>query len=162
MTSTNRLVSPTRALYCRSMGSVRHPYRASRVNRGHLHTVGWASSSGVAKPAMSNSHSHRNLPGIRHELSAPIVPLYYHIWLPGCIRLWWWRHETVDRCSLAKSTHKIRKCIRLCTITVNKELRQFRQTLFAFVAYMIFGQPIGLLQVKQPHDSFLTYLLLQV
>jgi len=55
---------------------------------------------------------------------------------------------------------KLVNCIRLCTITINIEVRQFRQSVFASVACILYDQPIPLIHVKQPHDSFLTVLVI--
>jgi hypothetical protein len=51
-------------------------------------------------------------------------------------------------------------CIRLCTITIHTEVRKFRQSVFAAVACILYGHPISLLHVKQPHDSFITVLVI--
>ena len=55
---------------------------------------------------------------------------------------------------------KLVNSICLCVITINTEVRQFRQSLFASVACMLYGHLISLLHVKQPHDSFLTVLVI--
>ena len=57
---------------------------------------------------------------------------------------------------------KLVNFICVCTITINTEVRQFRQSVFASVACMLYGYPVGLLHVKQPHDSFLTVLVITV
>ena len=51
-------------------------------------------------------------------------------------------------------------CIRLCTIPIHSEVRKFRQFVFASVACMLYDHTISLLHVKQPHDMFLTVLVI--
>ena len=41
-------------------------------------------------------------------------------------------------------------------------MRQFRQCVLACVACTLYGHPIGLLHVKQPHDSFHTVLVITI
>lgn len=55
---------------------------------------------------------------------------------------------------------KLVKSIGFCTITIHTEVWQFRQSVFAFVACMLYYHPIGLQHVKQPHDGFLTVLVI--
>ena len=50
--------------------------------------------------------------------------------------------------------------IRLWTITNYTEVRQFMQSVLASFACMLYGHPIGLLHDKQPHDSFLTVIVI--
>jgi len=51
-------------------------------------------------------------------------------------------------------------CIRLCTIPNNAKVRQFRQSVLASAACMLYDHPISLLHVKQQHDSFLNVLVI--
>ena len=51
-------------------------------------------------------------------------------------------------------------CISFCTISIYTKVRQFRQAVFASVACMLYGHPIGPLHVKQQQDSFLTVLVI--
>jgi len=54
---------------------------------------------------------------------------------------------------------KLINFIRLCTITINTEVRQFRQSVFASFACAFYDHTISHLHVKQPHDSFRTVIV---
>ena len=142
------------------MASVRPPYRASRVHRGLLRTVGWARSSVVAIPAFTLPLNFQLVSSTSYLLQS-----CHCLFISGCQCVSVRGDDVTKRltgAALPITPEKLVNCICFCSITIDTEVRQFRQSYSPPLRACFMATPSVCSMCSNHIIAFLLYWLLQV